>query len=168
MMSTTLGALRAGHQGAAYARGFACDRCHGEFAMNSERVVHCGSCEVDFCDGCTAQMAATLECDTGHPLAPKYAADLAGESAAYSAGYTCNTCGSTLAAFPVRHCSACSFDMCPACVGARLGYPAAPTATAPVGPITPFGAGPRVHTFGGTARRAVLHHTPGDEPCCDE
>lgn len=130
MMSTTLGALRTGFHGATYAGGFRCDRCRGEFAMNSDRVVHCGSCEVDFCDGCAAQMASNLECDSGHPLVPKYAADLAGEDPRYSSSsssssggrFTCNCCGTTSTSFPVRHCSVCSFDMCPDCVRTRLGF----------------------------------------------
>jgi len=138
LVGTTLGDLRRSSQGYLYAPGFQCDRCHETFTQDGMYTAHCATCEYDICAGCSAQMCTSLECDRGHMLSARYSGDLVAENRAYSTGYRCDTCGGSNG-YPVRHCSTCSFDMCPRCVQARLGYPV----THPLGPTTGPRPGPQ-------------------------
>lgn len=124
-MQTNLKQLRRGPQAEAYAPGFQCDRCHAVFKGDTESVAHCSQCEYDVCAGCTAAMAALLQCRAHHRLRAMQTAELCQESAGYRTGFRCDECNvSWPAGTCSMHCSLClTYDLCPACVQRTLGLP---------------------------------------------
>lgn len=70
----------------------------------------------------TQRYSMVWKCDAGHTLVSKTLAQLARESAGYRTGYRCNICQVSYAMDPVMHCTACTYDLCPSCVNAKVRF----------------------------------------------
>lgn len=101
----------------------ACDICQKTFSRDYKGTLYgCRVCNCDLCPECvkTFKRTTTMKCKNGHSLAlvplglrlsgKPYSCvicDICGKN-----GITCRTCSSN---YPILHCHACDYDVCPEC-----------------------------------------------------